>query len=58
MKQKSKCKRPNETRGHKPWTKINPKAHEKYAVSINILKSRRKFYIITLKHQFAMHWWW
>jgi len=55
MKPKSKCERPNETRGDKPWTKINPKAQEKYPLSINILKSLRRFYIVVLKHQAVHH---
>jgi len=28
MKQRSKCKRPNEIRGDKPWTKINLTTHD------------------------------
>jgi len=30
MKQKSKYERPTESGDNKPWTKINPKAQEKY----------------------------
>jgi len=37
MKQYSKFERPNETRGNKPWAKINPKSQEKYPASVNIL---------------------
>jgi len=44
MKQISKCKRPNETRGDKTRTKTKPKAQEKYPVSISILRSLRRFY--------------
>jgi len=54
QKSKSKCGIPNETRGNRSWAKINPKAHEKYPMSINILKSQRRFYTVILKHQ-GMH---
>jgi len=55
MKQKSKCERPNETRGKKPTTKLNPKGQEKSPVSVNIPKPLRRFYIVTLKHQDMHH---
>ena len=55
MKQKSTCEKHNETRGNKPWTKINPKAQEKYPVSINNLKSLKRFYIVILTHQGRHH---
>jgi len=55
MKQKSKCERSSETRGNKPWTKINPKAKEKYPVSTNILMSLKRFCIVVLKHHAKHH---
>jgi len=39
MKQKSKCERPTETKGNKPWTKFSLSAQEKHPVSLNIPKS-------------------
>ena len=33
MKQISRSERPNETRGNKPWTKINSTVPEKYPLS-------------------------
>jgi len=51
MKQKSKCERSSETCDNKPWTKINPKAQEKYPLSINILMPLRRFRIVLLQHQ-------
>jgi len=50
-----KCERPNESRGNKPYTKINPKAPGKCQVSINILKSMRIFCIVILQDQVILH---
>jgi len=35
--------------------KINPKAQEKYQVSVNILKWLRMFCVVILQHQVLLH---
>jgi len=54
MKQNWKCERPNETRGNKPWAKINPKAQEISSVN-KYPEPLRWFCIVTLQHQVLFH---
>jgi len=49
--QNQKYERPNETRGNKPQTKINPNAQERYPVWTNLLRSLRRFHNVILQCQ-------
>jgi len=55
MKQQSKCERANESTCNRPWTKINHKTQDKYPVSIDIMKSLRRFCIAILQYKVMLH---